>query len=147
LVTIMDDAAIDRYITSQIRKRGITPYDIIGDDYIDPTPQVYETPAGQRARWNRFSCSSWDLRLCELLTENGFDPDKPYANLSVPLKDLVRFWWNNCVDPELFVGEIFEDILLLYKDRMMPERKEKQPDLSNGLDGLLEAVQPQRRFP
>lgn len=137
----MDDAATDRYISRQIRKRGITLYDIIGEEYIDPTPDAMEPPPGQRARWNRFKCSDWSLRLCELLTPKGFDEDDPYRRLAIPLKDLVRFWWNNCIEPGYFLEEVFEDILRLYKDRMLPPEKPKErADISGALDGVLEVL-------
>ncbi len=38
--------------------------------------------------------------MCELLTESEFNPDKPYENLAIPVKDLVRYWWNNLADQE-----------------------------------------------
>jgi hypothetical protein len=137
----MDDKQVDGYITKQIKKRGITLYDIIGGKYIDPTPDAIEPPPGQRARWNRFSCGPLGLRLCELLTEKGFDPEDPYRRLTVPLKDLVHYWWNNCVEKELVLEDIFEDILEHYKDRMLPpEEPKERADISDAFDGVLEVV-------
>lgn len=137
----MEDKMVDRYITGQIRKRGITLYDIIGGKYIDPNPEKKDQPANQRARWNRFSSSSWDYRLCELLTEGEFDPHHPYKSLAISPKNLVRYWWNNCVDQEAFLEDIMEDILTLYKDRMLPKEKyEKETDISDACDGLLEVI-------
>ena len=137
----MDDKQVDAYITKQIKKRGITLYDIIGGKYIDPTPDAIEPSPGQRSRWNRFSCGPLCLRLCELLTPKGFDPDDPYRGLVVPLKDLVRYWWNNCVERELVLEDIFEDILEHYKDRMLPpEEPKERADISDAFDGVLEVV-------
>ncbi|MBW1731390.1 MAG: hypothetical protein JRJ75_10950 [Deltaproteobacteria bacterium] len=119
----MDDRMIDRYITEQIRKRGITLYDIIGGEYIDPDPGDKGKMPHERARYNRFSSLSWDLRLCELLTEGEFDAYNPYKNLAIPIKDLVRYWWNNIVDQEAMIEEILEDILTLYKDRMLLHKR------------------------
>ena len=96
----MDDKQVDGYITKRIKKRGITLYDIIGGKYIDQTPDAIEPPPGQRTRRNRFSCPPLDLRLCELFAKKRFDPEDPYRNPAVPLKDLVRYWWNNCVEQE-----------------------------------------------
>jgi hypothetical protein len=135
----MDDQEIDRYITDQIRKRDITLYDIIGGKYIDPTPEKKGQNPNERARWNRFSSLYWDLRLCELLTEGEFNPDLPYNNLSVPLKDLVRYWWNNCVDQEAMLGDILEDILTLYKDRMLP-KKEEPVEISDAFHSVVEVI-------
>ena len=115
----MDDFAIDRYITRQIEKRGITLYDMIEDGDVDPTPQIMDPPFSQRVRPNKFHCTDWDLRLCELLTRGRFDPEDPYRNLAIPLKDLVRYWWNTRADHDLFLERVFEDILLVYKERYL----------------------------
>lgn len=136
----MDDRMIDRYITEQIRKRGITLYDIIGEEYIDPDPHNVDGQASQRARWNRFKTLSGDLRFCELLTEGDFDEYNPYRGLAIPVKDLVRYWWDNIVDHDLVLGEIFGDIMDFYKDKMLPEEQEEELDLSDSFDELLEMV-------
>ncbi len=100
------------------------PLRLVGGKYIDPTPEKKGQDPNQRARWNRFSSLCWDLRLCELLTEGEFNPALPYNNLIIPVKDLVRYWWNNCVDQEAMLGDILEDILTLCKDRMLPKKEE-----------------------
>jgi len=84
---------IDRYITEQIKKRGITAYDIIGGPSIDPEPDNWAKPYDERVRCNRFTSQHWDHRLCEILTEGDFDPYKPYKNLAIAVKNLVRHWW------------------------------------------------------
>ena len=137
----MDDRMIERYITEQIRKRGITAYDIIGGEYIDPEPHMSQGPAHQRARRNRFSSSSGDLRLCELLTEGKFDEYNPCKGLGIPIKDLVRYWWNNVVDQNLMLSEIFEEILDFYKDKLPPKEPEDEVvDISDSFDRLLEMI-------
>jgi hypothetical protein len=137
----MDDKQVDTYITKQIKKRRITLYDIIGGKHIDPTPDAIEPPPGQRARWNRFSYEPSCLRLCELLTPKGFDPDDPYRRLAVPVKDLARYWWNNCVEQETVLDDIFEDILDYHKDRMLPQAKPKErADVSGAIEGVLEVI-------
>jgi hypothetical protein len=88
----MNDLEIDSYITRQIRKRGITLYDMTGGEYIDPDPENKREPANTRARWNRFTYLSDELRMCELLAKGEFDRDLPYKSLAIPLKDLVRYW-------------------------------------------------------
>ena len=129
---------IDRYITEQIKRRGITPYDITGDKYIDPTPEIKDQPASQRARWNKFSSLSGYLRFCELLTDRDFDPYFPCNNLAIPIKDLVRYWWDNLVDQESVIADIFEDLLTLYKDRMLPEEPEEVPaDISDAFEDIV----------
>jgi len=132
---------IDRYITQQIRKRDITLHDIIGGKYIDPEPGNTKQHYKHRARWNRFSSSRWDFRFCELLTEGEFDPDLPYNNLAIPVKDIVRYWWNNIAYQEAIIEDIFEDILTCYKDRMLPEVQEEKPmDLKDAFDELQKVV-------
>jgi hypothetical protein len=135
----INDKDVDAYIAEQIRKRKITLYDIIGGEYIDPDPEDKSSCPNERARWNKFKCLSGDLRFCELLTEGEFDPDLPYNKLAIPIKDLVRYWWNNCVDQEAFLEDILEEILLIYKDRMLPD-EEKPVDISDSFDELLEAI-------
>lgn len=137
----MDDQAVDAYITKRIEKRGITVYDMLAEGDVDPAPQIGELPFPQRVRPNRFSCPEWDLRLCELLTHGRFDPENPYRKLGVPLKDLVRYWWDNCVDQEAFLERALEDILLIYKDRMLPEEKEEKPaDTGKAFDGIAKSL-------
>ena len=131
----MNDKEIDHYISKQIRDRGIGLYDIIGGEFIDPDPHDKTQPSNKRARWNRFESEIYEHRLCELLTEGEFDPDLPYNNLAIPLKDLVRYWWDNCVDQEAMLGDILEDLLTIYKDRMLP--KEEEPvEISDAFDNI-----------
>jgi hypothetical protein len=112
-----------------------------GGEYVDPSPERVDLPIGQRARYNRFTMVSGDLRLCELLTDSGFDPDDPYADLSVPVKDLVRYWWNNIADREAVIEWVFDGIFTLYKDRMLPrEEEEAGPDLADALDEIMEVI-------
>ena len=137
----MNDQEIDDYITSQIEKRGITLYDIIGGPSIDPDPKNMIKPFGERVRQNRFIASSFEYRLCELLTEDGFDPDYPYENLAIPMKDIIRYWWKNIADQEALVEVIFDGIMTHYKDRLLPEEPEEEPeDMSDAFDEVMEAV-------
>jgi len=130
---------IDRYITEQIKKRGITLYDMVGEEYINPSPEKRDKPAHEVARWNKFKSLCGDYRFCELLTEGDFDQDLPYNNLSIPVKDLVRYWWDNFADREAVLGIVFDHLLTVYKDRMLPERPEEEPvDLSDAFDGIGE---------
>lgn len=128
---------IDRYIMRQIRIKGITAYDIIGGPSIDPEPDNWAKPYNERIRCNRFKSKYCDHRLCELLTEGDFNPQKPYENISIPVKDLIRYWWNNMADQESIIADAFEDILTEYKDRMLPEKEEeKSIDFSDTFDML-----------
>ena len=137
----MNDYEIDRYITSQIEKRGITLYDMVGGPSIDPEPGNWAKPFGQRVRQNRFTTSLFEYRLCELLTEDGFDPDYPYENLAVPMKDIVRYWWNRIADQEAVLEVVFDGIMTHYKDRLLPDEPEEEGmDVSDAFDRVQEAV-------
>ena len=137
----MNDKEIDRYIRDQIKARDITLYDFIGGKYIDPNPEDKSSFPNERARWNRFKSEAYDLRLCELLTEGDFDPSFPYNNLAIPMKDLVRYWWNTIADQEAVIEDICDELLTAYKDRMLPKEPEEEPvDISDAFDELLEAV-------
>lgn len=135
----MDDRMIDRYITQQIKKRGITAYDIIGGPSIDPEPNNWARPYNERVRCNRFQGEYPDYRLCELLTERDFNPDNPYENLTISVNDLVRYWWNNLADQEAIIADAFEDILAEYKDRMLLEKEgeEGRMDINDALDEIF----------
>ena len=136
----INDRQIDRYITTRLEERGVTPYDMIGGRFIDPDPENKMQPAHERARWNRFTCLSEELRFCELLTEGNFDPDLPYKNMAIPIKDLVRYWWKNIADQAGFLDLVFEDIFSYYTNRMLPEKEEEGVDVSDAFDSMLEAV-------
>jgi hypothetical protein len=136
----MDDREVDRYITKQIKELDITLYDIIGGPYVDPEPKNHYKPYAERIRPNRFSSQYWDLRLCELLTLGEFNPDRPYEKLAIPLKDLVRYWWDNIADQEAILEDALGDILIVYKDRMLPEGEEEPEHITYAFDRLLEGV-------
>jgi hypothetical protein len=136
----MDDREIDRYITEQIKELDITLYDILGSPYVDPEPQNHDKSYNERIRPNRFSSQYWDQRLCELLTIGEFNPNRPYEKLAIPLKDLVRYWWDNIADQEAILEDALGDILTVYKDRMLPDGEEELEYISDVLDRLLEAV-------
>ena len=137
----MNDKEIEHYITDQIRVRDITLHDFIGGKYIDPRPEDKSSFPNERARWNKFSCLSGEYRFCELLTEGDYDPCFPYNNLAIPMKDIVRYWWNTIADQEAVIEDIFDELLTAYKDRMLPKKSEEEPvDISDGFVDLLEAV-------
>ena len=135
---LIDDRMIDRYIIGQIRKRGITMYDILGDSYIDPDPDNGDVAAHSRMRPNRFTMSYSGYRLCELLTEGEFSEFDPYSKLAIPIKDLVRYWWDNIACQDCLLEEIFDDILIHFKDKINPKQPEEAIDISNALDYLNE---------
>ena len=137
----MNDAEVDAYISNCLKEKDICLQDMIGLKYIDPEPEKKRQHWKERARWNRFKSTTGEMRLCELLTEGEFDPERPYENLGVAVKDVVHYWWNSIADQEYVLGMVFEEVFTEYKDRMLPEEPEQPlPDYADSLDGLLEAV-------
>jgi hypothetical protein len=136
-VISVDDRMIDRYVMEQIRKRGITLYDFLGGSYIDPDPEGTGLPH-ERARYNRFQQEDWSFRMCELLSEGKFDEFAPYSKLVIPLKDLIRYWWNNIADADAFLDEIMGDLYDHFKDKLLPVEEERVLDASDVLDKILD---------
>lgn len=113
LVVLMDDHEVDPYITERVSDLGLTLHDFI---------------------YGR-------LEMSEILTEGKYDPYKPYGNLAIPLKDVVRYWWNNFADHDAIIDMALCDLVTEYKDRFLPEKEpEKSPDTLHLMDELLEVV-------
>ena len=87
----MNDAEVDAYITQRLRERDVCLQDMIGPKYIDPEPENKKQHWTERARWNRFKSITGEMRLCELLTDGQFDSERPYSNLTIPTKDIIRY--------------------------------------------------------
>jgi hypothetical protein len=54
-------------------------------------------------------------RMKELLCVGKYSEWVDYPPLKIPFRDLFRFWWNRCVEQELVVYEILEDIQLFHR--------------------------------
>ena len=68
--TGMTDNQIEEFIYSEIKRKGITFYDMIsGIGGVDPDPDNKETDSRNRVRINRFSSLSEDTRMLELLAD------------------------------------------------------------------------------
>ena len=108
---------------------------MIGDHYVDPE-QAIDAPHGNRetSRWNKFKSQSWADRFIELISEREEEQYPDYHIIKVPFKDLMRFWWNRCIDKEYMLETIFEDIYCYFKDKMIPVTETKKinpkPDFS-----------------
>ncbi|MBI4775959.1 MAG: hypothetical protein HY788_17600 [Deltaproteobacteria bacterium] len=109
----MDDKEIDAYISKRIRDLELNLYD--------------------------FTCGRVDM--ASVLTEGEYRAHDPYRNLGVPLRDLIRYWWNNLVDQDCVIDNVLDDILTEYKDRMLPKEEVREPvDTYNALEGILKSV-------
>jgi hypothetical protein len=129
----MTDEQIEQLICGEIKKRDITFHDMIGlvNENIDPNPQGKTMPSNKRARINRFSGLFGSERMQELLCVGKYCPYSYLPPLKVSLQDLFRFWWNRCVEQDLVVAEILEDIFSYFTELMRPpEKKEKEMDLA-----------------
>ena len=65
----------------------------------------------------------------ELLCVGKYCPYSYLPPLKVSLQDLFRFWWNRCVEQDLVIEEILDDIFSYFNELMRPtEKKEKEMD-------------------
>ena len=139
----MTDEQIAQLIWGELKKRHITFYDMIGmvNENIDPDPQDKTMPGNKRARINRFTAPFGSERMEELLCTGEYSPYGYLPPLQVSLQDLFRFWWNRCVEQELVIEEILNDIFYYFTELMRPpEKKEK------GMDMTLDFAQVQTSF-
>ena len=127
----MTDKQIIRLIDKAMKEKGITLQDMIGGSYIDPEQKI-DDPYGnpKTARPNKFASDSWSERFTELICEESYGPYANYHTLKISHQDLIRFWWNNCIDIEEMLEDIFEDIFCYFKDKMLPKEEEVKIDLS-----------------
>ena len=122
---------IEQLIWNKKKKRDITFYDMIGlvNENIDPNPRDKTMPSNKRARINRFSGTFGSERMQELLCVGEYCPYSYLPPLKVSLQDLFRFWWNRCVEQDMVVEEILDDIFSHFIELMRPtEKKEKEMD-------------------
>ena len=127
----MNDEQIEQLIWGELKKRDITFYDMIGlvNENIDPDPQDKTIPSNKRARINRFSGAFGSERMEELLAVGKYCPYSYLSPLKVSFQDLFRFWWNRCVEQDLVIEEILDDIFSYFTELMRPaEKKEKEMD-------------------
>jgi len=127
----MTDEQIEQLIWDELKKRDITFYDMIGlvNENIDPDPQDKTMPSNKRARINRFSGPFGGERMQELLCVGKYCHYNYLPPLKVSFQDLFRFWWNRCVEQDLVIEEILDDIFSYFTELMRPaEKKEKEMD-------------------
>jgi len=127
----MTDEQIEQLIWGELKKRDITFYDMIGlvNENIDPDPQDKTMPINKRSRRNRFSGPFGGERMQELLCVGKYCPYSYLSPLKVSFQDLFRFWWNRCVEQDLVIEEILDDIFSYFTELMRPaEKKEKEMD-------------------
>ena len=119
----MTDKQIERLIMEMIKERGITFYDMIGNERIDPEPWNTEKMNHERARQNRFNNNDPYDRILELLALHPYNKYASFPQLRVSLQDIFRFWWNHCVSRELVFDEILEDLYHYFLEMMRPQEE------------------------
>ena len=122
----MTDDQIEKLIWKEINKRGVTLHDMIGGDYIGPAPDDKTTFAGERTRPNRFTEMFGEHRMKELLCTGEYSPLNDMPPLKISFENLFRFWWNRCIEKDLFAEEVLRDIFDYFIDRMKPEPKKPE---------------------
>jgi hypothetical protein len=134
----MTDDQIQKLVMKEIKKRGITYYDMVGmpGHGVDPNPEDKLTPPCERGiRSNRFTACLGSERMKELLCVGKYNAYESMVTLKIPFQDLFRFWWDRCVKKELVVDEILEDFFEFFKDLMTPpEKRPKQEQMEVTID-------------
>ena len=134
----MTDDQIQKLVMKEIRKRDITYYDMVGmpDHGVDPDPEDKITPPCEKGiRSNRFTTFFGCERMKELLCVGKYSPYESMLSLKIPFQDLFRFWWDRCVEKELVVDEVLEDIYEYVRNLMTPpEKLPKQEEMEVNID-------------
>jgi len=136
----MTDEEIEALILGEIRKKGITYYDMksLPSHGIDEDPEdKTTTPSQKRIRSNRFTTCFGSERMKELLCKDEYSPYNEVVTLKVPLQDLFRFWWNKCVVQEYVVDDVLEEVFEYFTSLMAPaEKKEDETGIEIDFDRL-----------
>ncbi len=129
---IMTDEQIEKLIWKELKKREVCFNDMIGlPGYgIDPKPGDRTTEMNQKVRQNKFTQTLGSERIKELLCKRKYNPYDKCPPLKIQFQDLSRFWWNHCIEKDLFLDEVLEDIYTYFTEMMRPPQEEqKQMDL------------------
>lgn len=134
----MTDEQIEILVMKEIRKRDITYYDMVSppNHGVDPNPEDKTTPPCEKGiRSNRFTTYLGSERMKELLCVGKYCPYESMLSLRVPFQDLFRFWWERCVDKELVVDEVLEDVYEYFQNLMTPpEKRPKEEEMEMFID-------------
>ena len=113
----MTDDRIKVLIFAEIEKRGITWKDMVGGRSIS-----FDMGHEKVFRINVFKSEKWSNRLIELICEGAYDPDADTHVWRVGIEDLMRFWWNHCIDQADMLDGILEDVFVYFKGKLLPKR-------------------------
>lgn len=110
---ILNDNEVDVYITKRVQDLDLQLY-----DFIQGRVNIYQ-----------------------ILTEGEYDQFRPLDKLAIPVKDLVRYWWNNFADQEGFLDDVLDHIYTEFKDRMLPAKEPvEEPEFSDAFDKVAESL-------
>ena len=134
----MTDEQVQKLIMKELKRKDITYYDMVGlpDHGVDPNPEDKITPRCEKGiRSNRFTTYLGSERMKELLCVGKYNPYESVISLRISFHDLFRFWWNRCVEKELVVDEVLDDVFEFFKDLMTPpEKLPKQEEMEVAID-------------
>ena len=108
------------------------------DHGVDPNPEDKITPPCEKGiRSNRFTTYLGSERMKELLCVGKYNPYESMLSLKISFQDLFRFWWNRCVEKELVVDEVLEDIYDYLQRPHDPARQKTQGRGDGGEPSIL----------
>jgi hypothetical protein len=124
----MTDDKAEKIIWQEIRKRGITFYDMIGlSNYgVEEDPDDKSITGSRNTRSNRFKETLGSERMKEILCQGEKNPYDDFPPLKISFQDLFRFWFNRCIDKEFFVDEVLEGIYDHFLEQMRPSEKRRE---------------------
>ncbi len=124
----LTDEQIEKLIWRELKTRAVTFGDLIGlpGHGIDPNPKDKTEEKNQRVRQNKFTQALGSERMKELLCVSEYSPYDAYPPLKIQFQDLFRFWWNHCIEKDLFLDEVLEDIYTYFTELMRPPQEEKE---------------------
>ncbi|RJR34111.1 MAG: hypothetical protein C4576_26915 [Desulfobacteraceae bacterium] len=132
----MTDEQVEKLIWKEIKKRQILFQDMVGmpNCGVDPNPEDIITPRSEKGiRSNRFKGMLGSERMKELLCVGRYSEWVDYPPLKITFQDLFRFWWNRCVDQDVIVDDVLNDIFDHFLELMRPPEKE-EPEMDMTVD-------------
>jgi hypothetical protein len=129
----MTDDKVEIMLWRELRKRGVTFYDMIGlcNHGVDTNPDDKSSVCNRDTRSNRFKETMGGERINEILSLGEKKQLDDYPPLKIMFQDLFRFWFNRCIDKSIFADEILEDIYDYFMEQMRPpEEKPETMDMS-----------------
>jgi hypothetical protein len=113
----MTDKQIEKLVLGEIKRRGITWLDMVGNKCIG-----YGKDNRQMFRDSVFKATSRTDRMAELLCDGPFDLNADQLKLRIGFKDFMRFWWARCICQEDVVDRALEDAFVYFTNKMAPKK-------------------------